>query len=190
MQGVQNQQHVHIRTDVVNGDVNYVLNRGVPTQVVQFATPYTQENRTKIDLGLYAQDQWTIGRLTMNYGLRFDYFSGYVPAEHVAAILIEPVLGEGGYVAPPASFLRSLRELATRIGALLIFDEVQTGPARTGAWWYGDHSGTVPDLITTAKGLGSGVPVGALLARDEVAHWSQHTFDGIFGLALRHPPLF
>ena len=83
--GFQTQQHVHSRTDVVNGDVTYTLNRGVPTRITQFATPYTQENRTKADLAFYAQDQWTVKRLTLNYGLRFDYFNGYVPAEHVDA---------------------------------------------------------------------------------------------------------
>ncbi|MQA29963.1 MAG: TonB-dependent receptor [Luteitalea sp.] len=83
--GMQLQQHVHDRTDVVNGDVTYTLNRGVPTRITQFATPYTQMNRTKADLSLYAQDQWAIKRLTINYGLRFDYYNGYVPAEHVDA---------------------------------------------------------------------------------------------------------
>jgi hypothetical protein len=83
--GIEDQQHVNIRTDVVNGDVNYTLNHGLPTSITQWATPFTQENRTKADLGLYAQDQWTIKRLTVNYGLRFDYFNGYVPAEHVDA---------------------------------------------------------------------------------------------------------
>jgi hypothetical protein len=78
-------QHAHKRTDVVNGDLTYTLNRGVPTRITQFATPYTQENRTKADLGVFVQDQWAIKRLTLNYGLRFDYFNGYVPAEHVDA---------------------------------------------------------------------------------------------------------
>ena len=83
--GFQYQQHFHIRTDVVNSDVTYTLNKGVPTRITQFATPYTQENRTKADLGVYAQDQWAIRRLTLNYGLLFDYFNGYVPAQQVPA---------------------------------------------------------------------------------------------------------
>src|SRR5207245_4950907 len=74
-----------------------------------------------------------------------------VPPEHVAAIFIEPVLGEGGYVAAPASFLRALRVLATRIGALLVFDEIQTGLGRTGAWCAGHKLGVPPDVMTLAR---------------------------------------
>src|SRR5207245_241921 len=86
-----------------------------------------------------------------------------VPPEHVAAIVIEPVLGEGGYVAAPASFVRSLRELATKIGALLVFDEVQTGMGRTGAWFAAQKFGVIPDVITAAKALGGGMPLGAVI---------------------------
>src|SRR6202158_5617562 len=87
-----------------------------------------------------------------------------LPPEHVGAILIEPVLGEGGYVAPPVSFLRALRELATRIGAMLIFDEVQTGFGRTGAWFAAQKVGITPDVLVLAKALGGGVPLGAIAA--------------------------
>jgi 4-aminobutyrate aminotransferase len=106
----------------------------------------------------------------------------HVPAEHVAAILIEPVLGEGGYVAPPASFLRSLRELATRIGALLIFDEVQTGFGRTGAWFAAQKVGVTPDVLALAKALGGGLPLGAIVAPRELqAKWLQGTHGSTFG---------
>ncbi|MBM4421740.1 MAG: aminotransferase class III-fold pyridoxal phosphate-dependent enzyme, partial [Chloroflexi bacterium] len=87
-----------------------------------------------------------------------------LPAEHVAAFVIEPVLGEGGYIAAPASFLRRLRALATKIGALLVFDEIQTGMGRTGAWFAAQRLGVVPDIITAAKALGGGLPLGALIA--------------------------
>lgn len=83
--GLINQQHVHNRTDVVNSDVNYTLRNGAPTTITQWATPYTQQNRTRADLGIYAQDQYVVKRLTLNYGVRFDYFNGYVPAEHADA---------------------------------------------------------------------------------------------------------
>jgi acetylornithine/succinyldiaminopimelate/putrescine aminotransferase len=86
-----------------------------------------------------------------------------------AGILLEPIQSMGGMWTATAEYLQGLRAACDRHGALLVFDEVQTGPARTGAWWYGEHFGVRPDLITTAKGLGSGVPVGAVIARDEVA---------------------
>ena len=106
----------------------------------------------------------------------------HVPPEHVAAILIEPVLGEGGYVAPPTSFLRALRELATRIGALLIFDEVQTGFGRTGAWFAGQKVGVTPDIMALAKALGGGLPLGAVVASRELQdRWLPGTHGSTFG---------
>src|SRR5207247_6225040 len=105
-----------------------------------------------------------------------------VPPEHVAAIVIEPVLGEGGYVAAPASFLRSLRELATKIGALLVFDEVQTGMGRTGAWFAAQKFGVTPDVLALAKALGGGLPLGAIVAPRELqAKWLQGTHGSTFG---------
>jgi acetylornithine/succinyldiaminopimelate/putrescine aminotransferase len=86
-----------------------------------------------------------------------------------AGVLLEPIQSMGGMWSATEEYLQGLRALCDRRGALLMFDEVQTGPARTGAWWYGEHFGVRPDVISTAKGLGSGVPVGAVLARDEVA---------------------
>src|SRR5438270_2080333 len=105
-----------------------------------------------------------------------------VPPEHVAAIVIEPVLGEGGYVAAPASFLRALRELATRIGALLIFDEVQTGIGRTGAWFAAQKFGVTPDILALAKALGGGLPLGAVVApRALHDRWLPSTHGSTFG---------
>ena len=105
-----------------------------------------------------------------------------VPAEQVAAILIEPVLGEGGYVAAPVSFLRGLRELATRIGALLVFDEVQTGFGRTGAWFAAQRSGVTPDVMVLAKALGGGLPLGAIIAPHALhERWKTSTHGSTFG---------
>jgi 4-aminobutyrate aminotransferase len=105
-----------------------------------------------------------------------------VPPEHVAAIVIEPVLGEGGYVAAPASFLRSLRDLATKIGALLVFDEVQTGMGRTGAWFAAQKFGVTPDVITAAKALGGGMPLGACIStRERMERWRTGTHGSTFG---------
>lgn len=105
-----------------------------------------------------------------------------VPPEHVAAILIEPVLGEGGYIAPPASFLRGLRDLATRIGAMLIFDEVQSGFGRTGAWFAAQKMGVTPDIMTLAKALGGGLPLGAIVSRRDIHEkWIGGTHGSTFG---------
>jgi acetylornithine/N-succinyldiaminopimelate aminotransferase len=86
-----------------------------------------------------------------------------------AAVLVEPILGEGGIVVPPAGYLAALREICDRSGALLILDEVQTGNGRTGKLFAHEHEGIVPDIVTTAKGLGGGLPIGAVLAREHVA---------------------
>jgi 4-aminobutyrate aminotransferase len=105
-----------------------------------------------------------------------------VPPEHVAAFLIEPVLGEGGYVAPPSGFLRGLRELATRIGALLIMDEVQTGFGRTGAWFATQKHGVDPDILVIAKALGGGLPLGAIVtSRGLQDSWISGTHGSTFG---------
>ena len=105
-----------------------------------------------------------------------------VPAEQIAGILIEPVLGEGGYVAPPVSFLHGLRALATRIGALLIFDEVQSGFGRTGAWFAAQKFGVTPDVMTLAKALGGGLPLGAVVAPRAIhERWQTSTHGSTFG---------
>jgi 4-aminobutyrate aminotransferase len=85
-----------------------------------------------------------------------------------AAILIESVMGEGGYIVPPASFMKSLRELCDKHGILLIFDEVQSGFGRTGKWFALEHFGVVPDIITAAKGIASGMPLSAVFSRTEI----------------------
>ncbi len=89
-------------------------------------------------------------------------------AERMAAILVEPVLGEGGFVPAPIPFLRGLRELADRLGLLLIADEVQSGIARTGKFFAIEHSGVAPDLIAVAKSLGGGFPLSGVIGRAEV----------------------
>jgi 4-aminobutyrate aminotransferase len=105
-----------------------------------------------------------------------------IPPENVAALVIEPVLGEGGYVAAPASFLRSLREIATRIGALLVADEIQTAFGRAGAWTAIERAGVVPDIVTLAKALGGGLPLGAVAApRALHEKWPTGTHGSTFG---------
>jgi acetylornithine/N-succinyldiaminopimelate aminotransferase len=92
-----------------------------------------------------------------------------VIGDDTAAVIVEPVIGEGGVVVPPEGYLRALRELCDRSGARLILDEVQTGNGRTGKLFAYEHEGIVPDIVTTAKGLGAGLPIGAVLAREDVA---------------------
>jgi len=103
------------------------------------------------------------------------------PAD-TAAILIEPVLGEGGYVVPPASFLKGLREICDRTGILLIFDEVQSGFGRTGKWFAQDHFGVVPDIMAVAKGIASGMPLSGVFSRlDLMKKWPTGSHGGTYG---------
>ena len=95
-------------------------------------------------------------------------FMAIVDPSHVAAIVVEPVQGEGGFVPAPAGWLRRLREIADEHGILLIADEIQSGMGRTGTLWAIQHSGVVPDMITTAKSLGAGMPISAVVGRSEV----------------------
>ena len=105
-----------------------------------------------------------------------------VPPENVAALVVEPVLGEGGYVPAPAAFLRGLREIADRIGALLVFDEIQTAFGRAGAWTVAQRWDVVPDVLTLAKALGGGLPLGAVAASRALHdRWPTGTHGSTFG---------
>lgn len=102
--------------------------------------------------------------------------------EETAAIVIEPVLGEGGYVPAPDDFLRSLRELCDHYGILLVADEIQAGFGRTGKWFSIEYSGVVPDILVMAKGLASGLPLAALAARgDLMQKWIPGSHGGTYG---------
>ena len=103
--------------------------------------------------------------------LRHDILGRLIAPDDVAAIVIEPIQGEGGYFPAPASFLRALREICDEHGILLVADEVQSGMGRTGRWWAIQHAGVEPDIVTTAKGIASGMPLGAFIARDSVMTW-------------------
>jgi 4-aminobutyrate aminotransferase len=92
-------------------------------------------------------------------------FAIEVEGNDIAGIVVEPIVGEGGIIVPPVDFLQGLREIADEYGALLIADEVQTGLGRTGRWWAVEHSGVEPDIICTAKALGGGTPMGAIIGR-------------------------
>jgi len=108
-------------------------------------------------------------------------FKTAVPPEEVAAIVVEPIQGEGGYIIPPSSFLVRLRQMADRYGILLIFDEVQCGMGRTGKMWACQHAGVVPDILVTAKGIASGLPLGVAVARAELMDWGPGAHASTFG---------
>ena len=109
-------------------------------------------------------------------------FERSVPPSEVAAILVEPIQGEGGYIVPPPGFLAGLRALCDEHGILLIFDEVQAGIGRTGRMFACEHEDVAPDIITLAKGLGSGLPIGAVLARRRVMEqWTRGAHGNTYG---------
>jgi len=97
-----------------------------------------------------------------------DVFKRYVEADQVAAVIVEPVLGEGGFVVPPSDYLPKLRALTAKHGILLVADEVQTGFGRTGKLFAVEHTGVVPDILITAKSLAGGLPLSAITGRAEV----------------------
>ena len=133
---------------------------------VPFANPYRMN-------GARATEQ--------SLGAIEDLFTRQVDPEDVAAIFVEPIQGEGGYVIPPDGFLRGLRALCDEHGILLVFDEVQSGVGRTGKMWACEWEGVEPDILVTAKGLASGMPIGALIAKESVMTWESGSHGSTFG---------
>jgi 4-aminobutyrate aminotransferase len=99
----------------------------------------------------------------------------------VAGIIIEPIQGEGGYVPAPKFFLQELQRICRQHGIMLIADEVQSGMGRTGKWWAFEHAGIEPDIVTSAKGIASGMPLGAFIARASVMDWKPGSHGTTFG---------
>ncbi|MFQ5858445.1 MAG: acetyl ornithine aminotransferase family protein [Anaerolineae bacterium] len=110
-----------------------------------------------------------------------QYFKRFVPPSEVAAVIVEPIQGEGGYIVPPAGWLPRLRKLCDRHGILLIADEVQSGMGRTGHMFAVEHWDVVPDIICLAKGIASGMPISAFLARGEIMDWEPGSHGTTFG---------
>ena len=108
-------------------------------------------------------------------------FHRSLPPEDCAAVVVEPILGEGGYVVPAPGFFPALRQLCDKYGILLIVDEVQTGVGRTGKWWAIEHWGVEPDIVCSAKGIASGVPLGATIARASIMDWPPGTHGNTYG---------
>jgi 4-aminobutyrate aminotransferase len=121
------------------------------------------------------------GRAVLEY-IENMLFQCNVPATEVAAILVEPIQGEGGYLVPPDGFLAGLRALCDRHGILLIFDEVQSGIGRTGKMFASEHWGVAPDIMTLAKGLGSGLPIGLVVAKKKhMEKWKRGAHGNTYG---------
>lgn len=108
-------------------------------------------------------------------------FKTVVEPESVAAIVVEPIQGEGGYVVPPKEFFQVLTEIADRHGILIIADEVQSGMGRTGKFWASEHFDFVPDILATAKGIASGLPLSAIIAREDLMDWTPGAHASTFG---------
>jgi 4-aminobutyrate aminotransferase len=108
-------------------------------------------------------------------------FKTTLPPEEVAAIFIEPIQGEGGYVVAPTNFMQELRAICDRHGILLVVDEVQSGAGRTGKWWAIEHTGVEPDMVCMAKGIASGMPLGICMARAEIMDWVPGSHASTFG---------
>ena len=125
----------------------------------------------------------TKGQCSMECIKQFDsIFAKLIAPECVAAIIVEPVQGEGGYITPPEEFLKGLREICDKNGIMLIFDEVQTGVGRTGQLYAYQTFGVKPDILTSAKALGGGVPLGAIIAKKEIMDkWPAGAHGGTFG---------
>jgi 4-aminobutyrate aminotransferase len=104
-----------------------------------------------------------------------------LPPDEVAGILVETIQGEGGYIVPPPGFFPALRDLCDKHGILLIADEVQSGMGRTGKWWAIEHFDVEPDIVTIAKGIASGMPLGACVARKSVMTWPRGSHGNTFG---------
>ncbi len=148
--------------------------RGRPERVEIIAFHGSFHGRTIATVAVTGQEKYRAGFGPLFEPVRLIPYGDESAArsaigERTCAVIVEPLQGEGGVVVPPSAFLRLLRERCDATGSVLIFDEVQTGVGRTGTMWGYEHSGVVPDLMSLAKGIAGGVPMGVLLARNEVA---------------------
>ena len=113
--------------------------------------------------------------------IEHELFGHLVSPDEVAAIVVEPIQGEGGYVIAPDAFLQRLRELTRRHGILLVADEVQSGMGRTGKMFAIEHTGVQPDIVAIAKGIASGLPLGVAVARADLMTWPPGAHASTFG---------
>jgi len=113
--------------------------------------------------------------------LENELFKRLCDPSDIAAIFVEPIQGEGGYLAAPAEFLQGLERICRKHGIMLVADEVQSGMGRTGKWWAMDHAGVEPDILCTAKGIASGMPLCAVIAKADVMDWKPGAHASTFG---------
>jgi acetylornithine/N-succinyldiaminopimelate aminotransferase len=192
-------------TEATDFDKVFFCNSGTESveAAIKLARKYAQDNygpgkyeiltfsksfhgRTYGGLSATAQPTLQEGFGPMLHGFIYAPFGDLATAKEIvgpqtAAILVEPIQGEGGVNVPPEGFLQGLRELRDEVGALLIFDEVQTGAGRTGHLYAYQGVGVVPDVLTSAKGLGGGVPVGAMMTKEEYAALGPGNHGSTFG---------
>jgi len=137
----------------------------LPVLHAPFPNPYRPQGCESTDASLAALE---------------DIFKREVPAEEVAAIFVEPIQGEGGYIIPPKPFLREIRALCDELGILLVVDEVQTGCYRTGTFLASEQFGVKPDIVCLSKAIGGGLPLGAMVASEGVTTWLPGSHAGTF----------
>ncbi len=140
-----------------------------------FHMPYPDTYR-----GMYGKGPETVTADCLGY-LENELFKRRVDPEEVAGIFIEPIQGEGGYMPAPVEFLKGLQAICRKYGIMLVADEVQSGMGRTGKWWASDHAGIEPDIMTSAKGIASGMPLSAVIARESVMNWKPGAHASTFG---------
>jgi 4-aminobutyrate aminotransferase len=140
-----------------------------------FHMPYPDTYR-----GIYGKGPETVTADCLGY-LENELFKRRVDPEEVAGIFIEPIQGEGGYMPAPKEFLQGLQAICRKYGIMLVADEVQSGMGRTGKWWASDHAGIEPDIMTSAKGIASGMPLSAVIARESVMNWKPGAHASTFG---------
>ncbi|MBK8906329.1 MAG: acetyl ornithine aminotransferase family protein [Anaerolineaceae bacterium] len=129
---------------------------------------------------LAQQNGESYGDTVIDY-LEETVFRNMLAPEDVAAILVEPIQGEGGYIVPEPGFFTRLREVCNKHGILLIVDEIQSGVGRTGKWWAIEHEEVQPDIVCFAKGVGSGMPIGGILAPESLMNWKPGSHGSTFG---------
>ena len=145
---------------------------GLKVQHLPFPDPYRPLLTTR--------DGEAYGEAVIRH-LENDVFATMFSPKDVAAVVVEPIQGEGGYVVPAPGFFPRLRELCDKHGILLIVDEVQSGIARTGKWWAIEHENVEPDIVCFAKGVSSGMPIGGILTRESVMDWGLGAHGSTFG---------